>query len=359
MANTYSTKIDFGTIGIKIGDTINFIRDPSITYKIGSGNGTPDNGGTLLIDEDNGSLSSITVITKKLMGKDFNTDLDIFELWLYKGETLRTMNSKKRIFNVEKYNLENEKIIDEVKKILPQWETTQGFIADGLINPQKYADEPVKIICFLSESYGWAKNKVVNLQRQRRGYSWKETKDNDILGLLSPKVKTTRPLASFLSLFYESISANSQIPFDDFINQDSLKINNQLENNIRLQNTLEKTAWINVRKESKADDEGTQQNYDEVYNHAKQNKDILQKQIEITSPDIILIFSEVAFDSLYDMGLLGKISKSLKKEIQINEYGQMILKLDHPSTWKSYDSIYNNFQYLYESYKEYSTERLY
>lgn len=77
MANTYSTKIDFGTIGIKIGDTINFIRDPSITYKVGSGNGTPDNGGTLLIDEDNGSLSSITVITKKLMGKDFNTDMDV------------------------------------------------------------------------------------------------------------------------------------------------------------------------------------------------------------------------------------------------------------------------------------------
>lgn len=263
------------------------------------------------------------------------------------------MNNKKRIFDFEKYKIENEKIIEDVKKVLSEIGESKGFIADGLINPKKYADEEIKIICFLSESYGWASDKYkdgVDITKQRRGSCWNDARNNDIVGLLNAKVGVTRPLASLLYLFYESINNNSPITFEDLKKQELLKISNQLDNNINLQETLEKTAWINVKKASKS--EGTKEDYDEVYRHAKSNKHILQKQIEITCPDIILILSNVAFDSLHDMELLGKVEKNKKLKMQTNEYGQMILQLDHPSLWWSYESIYENFEYLYNGFQK-------
>ena len=90
-------KIDFGTIGIKIGDIITF-QPANEKYMVGSGNGTPGNGGTLLIDPKNKSLSSLLFVTKYLLDEEFNYNIDIFQLWYYKGQSLRALHN---------YNLKN------------------------------------------------------------------------------------------------------------------------------------------------------------------------------------------------------------------------------------------------------------
>lgn len=320
-------------------------------------------------------MKSIRLDNKGLLNRDLINDKELLRLWIFNGKAIshlfnlntktievssymdekragtQTPISNKGTFNTEIYNEENKKIIEEIKNILSTIGESKGFIADGLINPKKYADEKVKIICFLSESYGWADDKYkdgVNIQVQRRG--------NDILGLLNSKVGVTRPLASFLYLFYESIQRNCPVSYDDFRQKELLKISNQLDNNINLQETLEKTAWINVKKLSKYTEQGTEQDYNDVYSHAILNKEVLKRQIEITWPDVILIFSNVAFDSLYDMNLLGDVKKNLKFKPQKNEYGQIILQLNHPSKWHSYESIHENYRILYEGYLENITE---
>lgn len=84
-------KIDFGTIGIKINDIIYFKENPEIWFKVGSGKGTPNNGGTLLIDNHDKGLISLRLATKNILGEGFNPDSDIFDLWTFRGTTLRDL----------------------------------------------------------------------------------------------------------------------------------------------------------------------------------------------------------------------------------------------------------------------------
>jgi len=88
-----NNRIDFGDIGIKIGDEIVFDKQPEIVFVVCSGNGTPGNGGTLIRPKHSTENlnSSIKYITKRLLGDRFTEDLDIFKLWSHKGETLRSI----------------------------------------------------------------------------------------------------------------------------------------------------------------------------------------------------------------------------------------------------------------------------
>lgn len=93
-------KIHFGTIGVKIGDEIVFKKNGRVFF-VSSGNGTPENGGTLVNDPNkkNSKLYSLLHITKKMMGDEYNEGEDIFSLWTFKGESLRS------IFQREKQNV--------------------------------------------------------------------------------------------------------------------------------------------------------------------------------------------------------------------------------------------------------------
>ena len=90
-------KIDFGTIGIKIGDIITFTLNGE-KAKVVSGDGTPGNGGNLLNGNVAGydGLVSITVATKKLAGSDYTEGMDVFSFWSCKGKTLRELHEENK-----------------------------------------------------------------------------------------------------------------------------------------------------------------------------------------------------------------------------------------------------------------------
>jgi len=85
-------KIDFGTIGIKIGDIITFQGNDTL-FSVASGRGIPGNGGTLIRYADERILMSFSIryLTKRLLGTELPDDIDVFELWSYKGRTLRSI----------------------------------------------------------------------------------------------------------------------------------------------------------------------------------------------------------------------------------------------------------------------------
>ena len=88
--NNIKNKIDFGTIGIKIGDRITF-QNNSQVFLVASGNG-----GTLIKHEKMKGLGlfSLKLITRRLMGGIIPEEVDIFSLWTYKGKTLRSLHER-------------------------------------------------------------------------------------------------------------------------------------------------------------------------------------------------------------------------------------------------------------------------
>lgn len=94
-----SRHIDFGTLGLKIGDEICFKPTGEI-FQVGSGNGTPGNGGTLIRlprpePRSGCSLFSILALSRLLRGGNLPFDLDVYELWIYEGKTLREIYKKR------------------------------------------------------------------------------------------------------------------------------------------------------------------------------------------------------------------------------------------------------------------------
>ncbi|MEI6090827.1 MAG: hypothetical protein WCR42_10275 [bacterium] len=87
-----SNRINFSTIGLKIGDEILFENDPKQAFDVGCGDGNPRyRGSQVLYKEDTSGSFSLKLVTRKLMGEKFNDEIDIFEPWTYKGHTLRAI----------------------------------------------------------------------------------------------------------------------------------------------------------------------------------------------------------------------------------------------------------------------------
>ncbi len=86
---TDKNTIHFGTLGLKPGTEIRLMgRD--VTLLVASGNGTPENGGKLVMKPDcPHRYWDLAVMTRELLQKDFDPATDIWTLWEFKGETLR------------------------------------------------------------------------------------------------------------------------------------------------------------------------------------------------------------------------------------------------------------------------------
>jgi hypothetical protein len=84
--------IDFGTLGLKIGDEVCFKPTGEI-FHVGSGDGTPGNGGTIIQtsepDSNGCSLFSIRAMTSRLRDGNLPYELDVYQLWTYRGKTFR------------------------------------------------------------------------------------------------------------------------------------------------------------------------------------------------------------------------------------------------------------------------------
>ena len=244
-------------------------------------------------------------------------------------------------FNKGLYKQEKSKVI-EIKKKTHDWENTEGFIADGIINPDIYEKEQIKVLVILAESYGYNDCGEKEIEDQPH---------KDIMGLGTSNGQTPRKIASLLWLLFISFERGEKIIFDDFLKLELLKVNDT--NYSELQNVLSRIAWINVKKASKqVDDNNTDQDYVEIYNSAFKNEEIITKQIISIAPDLIIICSAPVFDSLNEMELLGIELKDKKYLIQKNMNGQRIIYVSHPSYFRDwgYKGIYNTFEIIYNSY---------
>src|ERR1700722_10771367 len=131
-------------------------------------------------------------------------------------------------FDKAAYQTANYRIIDMIKNSL-DWRNTEGFIADGVICPDEYEKQPVRILCILAESYGYEGCGMTPIS-------------SDVLGVAKRDVMTPRKLATLLWLLEHSFQQGSKVKWDDMpwlFRKDKTE---------ELNNSLSKVAWINVKK---------------------------------------------------------------------------------------------------------------
>ncbi|MBY0534898.1 MAG: hypothetical protein K2P88_03530 [Chitinophagaceae bacterium] len=244
-------------------------------------------------------------------------------------------------FDRLKYKQTRQEIINLIKQT-HAWEIDEGFIADGIICPDIYEKEELKILVILAESYGYSHSQIVCIEEQP---------NEDFMGVGNPKVQTPKKIAALLWLLFKSIEHGQEIEWRDFPEFLQTSDNNYTE----LQYALSKIAWINIKKASKIiDDEDnntTRLDYQEIYNAGTRNKNIIELQIDSIAPDLIIVFSNPVIHCLYDNKILGDgIDRHTKYKIQINSAGQKIIYMNHPSylaDW-GYERIYETFRILYK-----------
>src|SRR6186713_758404 len=104
-------------------------------------------------------------------------------------------------FDKLKYQQTRQEIINLIKQT-HAWETDEGFIADGIICPDIYEKEELKILVILAESYGYSHSQFVDIEEQP---------DEDILGVGNPDVQTPKKIGALLWLLFNSIENGQEI----------------------------------------------------------------------------------------------------------------------------------------------------
>ena len=241
-------------------------------------------------------------------------------------------------FNKEIYKQEKARVIELIKKT-HDWQNTEGFIADGIINPEVYERERIKILVILAETYGYDGNGETDIEDQP---------NNDFMGISSSLVQTPRKMASLLWLLLNSLDRDSKIDLNEFSESELFKVNNKTIT--ELQKVMSRIAWINVKKASQPI--GTDQDYVEIYNNAFRNEEILSIQLKSIAPDLVIVCSKPVIDSLYEMEIFGTGIDDKKNKIQKTSNGQRIINVNHPRYFRDwgYVGIYKIFETIYSSF---------
>lgn len=239
-------------------------------------------------------------------------------------------------FDKAAYKTAKKRIIGLIKDS-HDWENTEGFIADGVICPDVYEKQPLRILCILAESYGYEEG-MEDIENQM---------EQDIMGLRNPTVQTPRRLASVLYLLQHAIEKKSMLQLEEWL---ALKLLTQSEKNTSiLQGALSKIAWINVKKASRGN--GTELDNAEAQAHARKNRDILREQIESIAPELMIICGEAAFRALHEMSLLGpEVMLARKWQIQgAGDGSPRVIEVTHPSyyKWAGYEDLYRIAETIY------------
>jgi|GEM_PF-1165141 len=245
-------------------------------------------------------------------------------------------------FDKAAYRASKDRVIQLIKAS-HDWEKTEGFIADGVINPDVYALQPLRVLCVLAESYGYDECGMTDIEDQPQ---------SDLMGVGNPTVKTPRRMAALLRLFILTAErGGAKVPRDEWEQMPRL-LGTEAKSVAIHQDTLSKIAWINVKKASNP--RGTKLDPGEAHSHAQRNRDILQEQIVAMAPHLMLICGRDAFASLLHMQLLGPTACEGKLwQLQSMSDDAKFMQVSHPAyfpDWGSYEALHRNYGLLHEQW---------
>ena len=194
-------------------------------------------------------------------------------------------------FDIDKYRTTRKEIEQLLKTNHCNWETDEGFILDGILDPIEYSKQKFKVLFILGEYYDHEKDKMIDIEEQPKNDFWR-------VGL--QRFKTAKAIPFLLRYIY---IYEKDVPKD--IDKGFFKASE--ENKNELQKHFKKGAVIDIKKVS-ASKEKNKMDEKEILKAAEKDRDILIKQIESISPDLIVICSVIVRKAILKEGII-----SLKK----------------------------------------------
>ncbi len=241
-----------------------------------------------------------------------------------------------------------EKKYQELKKqfliCAPDAYNQKGIIFDGVVCPKTYFKQPVKIMVVLAEHYGWDTWDTFHISNQL---------EDDFIGIENHKVKTPRRILSLIWLLLKSVDMRRKINYEKMPNLLSVSI----ETTIELNSIFQRICYVNTRKESKAESEGSiKQSYSEIYDAGKRYENILKTQIALANPDLVICCSNPVTDAFIDnciIELQAENPTEKWKLLPVMNSAAYLFNTSHPSYSKDwgYDSIYESFEILWKHFK--------
>ncbi|GHV94085.1 hypothetical protein AGMMS50293_04050 [Spirochaetia bacterium] len=237
------------------------------------------------------------------------------------------------MFNIENYKREKEQVIKEIKKSLPDWEHTQGFVADGLLSPEEYARQTFKVLFILGEYYDNDKNGMIDIETQPETDFWR---------IKEPGYKTAKAVPFLLWYIYKYHGVEAREIKREFFKTSP-------KNAAELQKYFKRAGVIDIKKES-ASMADNRQTDEKIFDAAKKNRDILIHQIESMSPDLIIMCSNAVKDSVIKEKILVFPDYPDKKPIPKDKIihddkNRYIIFTKHPRWW-SYADVHSIYQII-------------
>jgi len=258
------------------------------------------------------------------------------------------------MFDLEKYNKFKIDMEIEMKQILPKWETEQGFILDGLFDPQKYNKQKLKVLLILGEYYDHENDGMLDI-------SWQIDEDNkhyDFWGLGKLQIrnedsdedkerkhkrnkkyvntKTAKTVPALLWYLYNHYNNENNKRDNNgylLINDDLLKswTNKSVFDNA--QECYSKCGIIEINKAGTSIEKNRQE-IKRIMKGAKIFKDIIKKQIEIISPNLIILGGNGVIKAVKEEKLIDEKSiPKIRNKPLINEDKQIVIFTYHPRRW--------------------------
>jgi hypothetical protein len=234
------------------------------------------------------------------------------------------------MFDLNNYERVKSEVIKQIKDKLSHWQTEQGFIADGLFNPKEYSKQKLKILFILGEYYDHEKDGMINIESQIK----KEDEHYDFLGLRNPKypdVKTTKTIPGLLYYLYGHYDPNIKKNIDGYVEKNlDLNKTKKLDNIFnQAQEFYCKCGMIDIKKDSTSF-ENNKMKRNKIKESINKYADIIKKQIEAMSTNLIIVGGKDILWGLQKEGLLP---------FEINEYPTK----DKPPIVREFDGIYYVF----------------
>ena len=155
-------KIDFGSVGLRIGDEIRFIHSSDERFVVTCGIGIPGDGGTFVkpFKKQEESVNySLKGMTKRLLKVSVLPDVDIWQMWEYKGKNLRTIYEENKQNNFRNNPISDQSIflVKKLKIIIFKISTYIRILSNDFFSSLKCILLPRNWERYRNRSKSWTK----------------------------------------------------------------------------------------------------------------------------------------------------------------------------------------------------------
>lgn len=237
-----------------------------------------------------------------------------------------------------------KKLLEDNKVTLLNGDKDNGICYDGIINESKFKDLNVKLMFLLKETNGNDSKGNSQVNSDWVGYvEWLKNQQANI-NSKETLYKTFFNACMWIEEFYSFVK-NKTMSFEEYAPDGQIYA-------VKIREQLNNVALVNLKKTWG----GSSTSWNNLNTYLSNNDivDILKKEIEIISPDIVLCGGVQVFDFAKKMYAAQSVNSSNLEYFLVNK--TVFVKFRHPALyWRKRK---NHYDYAADIFKQMKTEKL-